>query len=157
MTSTTTTKKAPAKPSTRKAAPAKPAPKSTAKPKAFTPTAPTPKEKKATKPEPATLIEALTTGQAVLVKVRANKTVRSLPYLAQGTAQRKEAEEAAARVEKGETVPALAESLNVSSATARRFLTNLALAREVEAGKHDKAWAKGEKQVVVHTVTQAKA
>lgn len=152
MTSTTTTKKAPAKPTTRKAAPAKPAPKITAKPKASAPAAPAPKDKKATKPEPTTLIEALTTGQAVLVKVRANKTVRSLPYLAPGTAQRNEAEAVSARVEKGEALTALAESLNVSSATARRFLTNVALAREVEAGKHDKAWAKGEKQVVVHTV-----
>lgn len=148
---TTTARKPAAKPAQAKPAPAKAAPK----PKASTAkTTAAPKE--APKPEPKTLVEALTTGQAVLVKIRANKTVRSLPYLAPGTDQRKQAEAVAARVDKGETVPAVAEDLKVSLATARRFLTNLALAQDVEAGKHDKAWKPGTKQVVVHTV-QAKA
>lgn len=56
-------------------------------------------------------------------------------------------------MEKGETVAAIAEDLNVSPATARRFLTNLALAKAVEAGSPDKARTKGSKEVVVHTAT----
>jgi hypothetical protein len=108
--------------------------------------------KKTPNPEPKTLIEALTTRQASLIKVRANGTRRSLPYLAVGTPGREEAEAVAARVEKGETVAAVAEDLNVSLATARRFLTNLALAKAVEAGTHDKAWKPGTKEIVVHTV-----
>jgi hypothetical protein len=149
--STTTVKKPAPKTSTRKPA-AKPTPATTkaTTPKEQTKAVPKPK---ASKPEPKTLIEALTTGQAVLVKIRANKTVRSLPYLAPGGDQRKEAEAVAARVGKGETLSAIAEDLKVSLATARRFLTNLSLAHDVEAGKHDEAWTKGTKQVVVHTVT----
>jgi hypothetical protein len=143
--STTTAKKPTPKTSTRKPAAAK-----ATKPAAAAKVTPKPK---ASKPEPKTLIEALTTGQAVLVKIRANKTVRSLPYLAPGSDQRKEAEAVATRVGKGEALSAIARDLNVSLATARRFLTNLSLAQEVESGKHDKAWMKGTKQVVVHTVT----
>ena len=146
--STTTAKKPAPKTSTRKTAAAKPTKPAPAKEQAKA--APKPK---ASKPEPKTLIEALTTGQAVLVKIRANKTVRSLPYLAAGSDQRKEAEAVPTRVGKGEALSAIAEDLNVSLATARRFLTNLTLAQDVEAGKHDKAWTKGTKQVVVHTVT----
>lgn len=51
----------------------------------------------------------------------------------------------------------IAESLKVSTATARRFLTNLALAHEGEAGNHDKAWTKGTREVIVHTVEAEKA
>jgi DNA-binding IclR family transcriptional regulator len=86
--------------------------------------------------------------------VRANGTKRSLPYLASTTPERKAAEVVAARAEKGETVAAIATDLNVSLATARRFLTNLAVAKAVESGAHDKAWKPGTKEVVVHTVTQ---
>jgi hypothetical protein len=89
----------------------------------------------------------------VLLKVRANGTKRSLPYLAVGSEGRKAAEAVAARVAKGETVPAIAEDLNVSLATARRFLTNLTLAHEVEVGRFDKGWKPGTKEVVVQTVT----
>jgi DNA invertase Pin-like site-specific DNA recombinase len=146
--STTTAKKPAPKASTRKST-VKPAPAKAAvaldQPEGAS-------KAKASKPEPKTLIEALTTGQAVLVKIRANKTVRSLPYLAPGSDQRKQAETVAARVKKGETLSAIAEELNVSLATARRFLTNLSLAHDVEAGKHDKAWTKGTKQVIVRTV-----
>ncbi|MBB3043092.1 hypothetical protein [Nocardioides soli] len=45
--------------------------------------------KKVPKPEPKSLIEALNTKQAALIKVRANGTKRSLPYLAVGTDERK--------------------------------------------------------------------
>jgi hypothetical protein len=152
-----TTKIAAKKPASR------PATKPTARQATAAPKAPRPAKgskakespapaKKAAKPEPKTLIEALTTKQAALMKIRANGTRRSLPYLAVGTEGRKEAEAVAARVAKGETVAAIAEDLNVSLATARRFLTNLALAQAVEAGDHDKAWKPGTKEVVVHTV-----
>lgn len=69
------------------------------------------------------------------------------------TPERKAAEAVAARTDKGETVAVIAAHLNVSLATARRFLTNLALAKAVESGAHDKAWKPGTKEVVVHTVT----
>jgi len=62
------------------------------------------------------------------------------------------AEAVAEMKEDGQTVEAIAEALKVSNATARRFLTNLALAQAVEAGDHDAAWKPGTKEVVVHTV-----
>lgn len=142
MSSTTTAKKPTARTATKARTTAKPAPKTTK-----VTTAP-----KAAKPEAKTLIEALTTKQTVLLKVRANGTKRSLPYLTVGSEGRKAAEAVAARVAKGETVPAIAEDLNVSLATARRFLTNLALAHDVEAGRFDKGWKPGGEEVVVHTV-----
>lgn len=40
----------------------------------------------------------------------------------------------------------------MSTATARRFITNLQLAQAVEAGAYDKAWKPGTREVVVHTV-----
>lgn len=48
----------------------------------------------------------------------------------------------AARREKGETIPSIAADLKVSVATARRFLTNLHNAQDVEAGKHDALWTR---------------
>lgn len=146
---TTTTKK----PSTRttKTAHAKPAPEAPTTPKAEA--APKPKAEKPSKPEPKTLIEALTTGQAVLLKVRANGTKRSLPYYAEGNEYRVLAEAAAKMKANGQTVEAIAKELKVSLATARRFLTGLALAQDVEAGKFDKAWKPGTAEIVVHTVT----
>jgi len=127
-----------------------PARKTTTKPKASPAAAPAPKE---AKPEPKTLQEALTSGVAVLVKIRANKTVRSLRYLAPGTEVRETAMTVAERRAAGDTIEAIAEDMKVSVATVRRYVTGLELAHEVEDGKHDKAWTKGEKQVVVHTVT----
>lgn len=125
---------------------------------------PTPKEsvgekepaKAATKPEAKTLLEALSTGQAVLVKVRANGTKRSLPYLAPKSDVRQTAVTVETRRQAGETIEAIAEDMNISIATVRRYISNLALAHAVEDGTHDKAWTKGTKNVVVHTV-QAKA
>lgn len=88
--------------------------------------------------------------------MRANGTRRSLPYLAVGSEQRKQAEAVAKMRSNGDTVEAIAEALKVSTATARRFITNLELAQAVEAGTHDAAWKPGAKEVVVHTV-KAKA
>jgi len=153
MTSTTTAKKPAARTATKARTTAKPAPKATkATPAPKEPTKAAPK-KPALKPEAKTLIEALTTKQTVLLKIRANGTKRSLPYLSVGSEGRKEAESVAARVAKGETVPAIAEDLKVSLATARRFITNLVLAHDVESGRFDKGWKPGAKEVVVHTVT----
>ena len=70
-----------------------------------------------------------------------------------GSEQRTPAKALAACVVKGESMAAIAEALIVSSATARRFLTNLDLSRKVEAGEFDAIWRPGDKQVVVHTVT----
>src|SRR4051812_43265160 len=127
MTSTTTAKKPAARTATKARTTAKPAPKTTKATPA--PKEPTKAPKKpALKPEAQTLIEALTTKQTLLLKIRANGTKRSLPYLSVGSEGRKEAEAVAARVVKGETVPAIAEDLKVSLATARRFITNLVLA-----------------------------
>jgi hypothetical protein len=150
--STTTTRK----PATRKPATRKPAAKEQKQAKS-SPKPQLAKKQAELKPEPKTLIEALTTGQAALIKVRANKTTRSLPYLAVGTEERKQAEAVAKMREGGATVDSIAESLKVSTATARRFLTNLALAHAVEAGRHDKAWSKGTREVIVHTVEAKKA
>ncbi|QSR27262.1 hypothetical protein CFH99_16700 [Nocardioides aromaticivorans] len=133
-------------------APAKPVAKArTAK------AAPTPKESpaksvKPAKPEPTCLREALTMKQAVLVKERANKTIRSLPYLSPGSDARTEAEAVAALVAAGKTLPEIADERKVSLATARRFLTNLDLAKRVEAGEFDAMWKPGAKQITVHRV-----
>lgn len=54
--------------------------------------------------------------------------------------------------EAGQTVDAIADALKVSVATARRFITNLALAQAVEAGEHDAGWKPGIREVVVHVV-----
>jgi hypothetical protein len=143
---------------TRKPATRKPAAKAAPKEQKPAPVDAKPAKKTTDpKPEPKNLIEALTTGQAALIKVRANKTTRSLPYLGVGTEERKQAEAVAKMREGGATVDSIAESLKVSTATARRFLTNLALAHAVEAGDHDKAWSKGTREVVVHTVEAKKA
>ena len=150
--STTTAKKPAPKQATRKPAATPTKPATETKPKASTPApAPKPKAKEA-KPEPKTLIEALTTGQTVLLKVRANGTKRSLPYWPEGSDYRVLAHAAATMKANGETVEAIAKELKVSLATARRFLTGLALAQDVEAGKFDKAWKPGTTEVVVHTV-----
>jgi hypothetical protein len=141
-----------AKKATTTKTPAKPAAKaqSAQAPKA------TPKADPTPAPLPTTLVEALTSGAAQLFKVRANGTRRSLPYLAVGSEERKAAEAVAARREKGETIPVIAVDLKVSVATARRFLTNLQNAQDVEAGKHDDKWTPETKEVVVHRV-EAKA
>jgi hypothetical protein len=47
--------------------------------------APAPPQEAALKPEAKTLIEALTTGQTLLLKIRANGTKCSLPYQAVGS------------------------------------------------------------------------
>lgn len=135
----------------------KPAAKATpaAAPKEQKPAAkPAPAEAKSeAKPEPTTLVEALSTGHACLMKIRQNKTRRSMPYLAVGTEQRKQAEAVAKMREDGQTVDAIADALKVSTATARRFITNLDLAHAVESGTHDKSWKPGTREVVVHVVT----
>ena len=74
----------------------------------------TPKSKE-TKPEPKTLVEALTTGQAVLLKVRANGTKRSLPYYAEGTEYRVLAHAADTMKSNGDTVDAIAKEMKVAS------------------------------------------
>ena len=155
---TTTAKKAAPKPTARKRA-TKPAPKATVRKATASKDSPAkfaPKEK-VSKTEPTSLIEALTTKQAVLIKVRGNGTRRSLPYYAKGSEYRATAEKAAAMKAEGRTVEVIAESLKVSLPTARRFLTGLELAQQVEVGKYDAAWKPGSKEVVVHTVNPAKA
>jgi hypothetical protein len=104
------------------------------------------------KPETTTLLEALTSGQAVLIKVRANGTQRSLPYLAPKRAVRETAMMVETRRQAGETLETIVEEMNVSIATVRRYISNLALAHETEDGKYDSAWTKGTKAVIVHTV-----
>lgn len=147
MTTTTAKKPAP-KPTAQKSAP-KPATKA-----AETKVA---SKAKPAKVEPTNLVEALTTKQAVLIKVRGNGTRRSLPYYAKGSDYRATAEKAAAMKSDGKTLEAIAQDLKVSLPTARRFLTGLVLAHEVEAGKYDSAWKPGAKEVVVHTVAKVKA
>lgn len=142
MTTKTATRTAPAKPAA-KATPAK--------------AAPTPKEspakvEKPAKPEPTCLRDALVVKQAVLIKQRANGTTRSLPYLSPGTEARIEAETVAALVAAGKALTEVADEKKVSLATARRFLTNLDLAKRVEAGEFDALWKPGAKQVTVHRV-----
>jgi hypothetical protein len=134
--------------------------KAPAKPTTTKKATPVPKEQpakpvkaKAPKPEAKTLLEALTSGQAVLVKVRANGTIRTLPYLRPKSEVRETAVTVETRRQAGETIEAIAEAMNVSLATVRRYVTGLALAHEVEDGKYDKVWKKGDQQVVVHRVT----
>jgi hypothetical protein len=136
---------------------AKPAP--TTKAKTATKAAPKSVVKKAAPKEPTatTLLEALIAKEAVLIKKRANGTIRSLPYLAPGSEVRTTAQDVAGRRTKGDTIEKIAEDIRVSVATVRRYVTGLELAQEVEAGKYDKAWKKGEKQVAVHTVSAKQA
>ena len=99
----TTTKKTAPKQATRKPAPAKGTTETAAKPTASSASVPVPKPKaKEARPEAKTLIEALTTGQTVLLKVRANGTKRSLPYYAEGSEYRARAETAAKMKANGE-------------------------------------------------------
>lgn len=147
MTSTTTkTRTTPAKPT------AKPATKASAAKAAPSPKESPAKASKPAKPEPTCLLDALAMKQTVLVKERANKTVRSLPYLSPGTNARTEAEAVAELVAAGKTLPEIAEEKKVSLATARRFLANLDLAKRVEAGEFDALWKLGAKQITVHRV-----
>jgi hypothetical protein len=104
------------------------------------------------KPEPKTLKEAASLGTVKFVRKRKNGTLRSLPYLAPGTTQRKDAEALVARRAKGETINAIAEDLKTSIATVRRMETNLEMAKEIEAGEHADKWTVGEKQVVISVV-----
>jgi DNA invertase Pin-like site-specific DNA recombinase len=120
---------------------------------AATKTQPTKAEKTAaTQSEPKTLKEAASLGVVKLVRKRKNGTLRSLPYLAPGTTQRKDAEAVVARRAKGETVNAIAEDLKTSVATVRRTETNLLLAQEIEAGEHADKWTVGDKQAVISVV-----
>ena len=151
MTSTTTARKPVARTATKARTTAKPAPKTTKAIPAPTESTKAPKQAALT-PEAKTLIEALTTKQTVLLKIHANGTKRSLPYLSVGSESRKGAEAVAARVAKGLTVPPIAEDRKVSLATARRFITNLVLAHDVESGTFDKCWKPGAKEVLVNTV-----
>lgn len=154
MSTTTATKTTAPKPATRTTAKPAAAAKSKAptQPKAAAPAKKVAPKEKPAKPEPKTLVEALTTGQASLVKIRANGTVRSLPYYAKGSEVRDTAMTVDSRRTAGDTIDRIAEDMKVSVATVRRYVTGLALAREVEAGKHDAAWAKGERNVVVQRV-----
>lgn len=120
---------------------------------AATKTQPAKAEKAApAQPQPKTLTEAASLGVVKLVRKRKNGTLRSLPYLAPGTTQRKGAEAVVARRAKGETINAIAEDLKTSIATVRRMETNLELAQAIEAGKHADKWAVGERQVVISVV-----
>lgn len=111
---------------------------------------------KATKPaEPKTLKDAAAAGTVRLFRQRKNGTLRSLTYLAPGTAARKEAEAVAARRTKGETIGSITEDLNVSVATVRRMITNLLLAQAIEAGEHADKFKPGEKKVIISTVGEA--
>jgi hypothetical protein len=110
------------------------------------------KAEKAAPAQPKTLKEAASLGVVKLVRKRKNGTLRSLPYLAPGSTQRKDAEAVVARRAKGETINAIAEDLKTSIATVRRMESNLELAQEIEAGEHADKWAVGEKQVVISVV-----
>ena len=151
--STTTAKKPQAAKTTKPAPEPATATKDT-KPKTPSASAPAPRPKaKASKPEPKTLVEALDTGQCVLIKVRANGTKRSLPYWPEGSDQR-----------------VLAHATATMKADARPWRPSPRRCRcpwrrhagsspgwrwptDVEAGKFDKAWKPGTTEVVVHTVT----
>jgi len=113
-------------------------------------------EPKATEPaEPKTLKDAAAAGSVRLFRQRKNGTLRSLTYLAPGSAARKEAEAVAARREKGETIGSITDDLNVSVATVRRMITNLLLAQQIEAGEHADKYKPGEKKVIISTVGEA--
>ena len=112
--------------------------------------------KTTTKPaEPKTLKDAAAAGTVRLFRQRKNGTLRSLTYLAPGSAARKEAEAVAARREKGETISSITDDLNVSVATVRRMITNLLLAQAIEAGEHADKYKPGEKKVIISVVGDA--
>jgi hypothetical protein len=98
-------------------------------------------------------LKALAEHPGATRKQLGNGTKRSLPYYAEGSDYRVLAQAAATMKANGQTVEAIAKEMKVSIATARRFLTGLVLAQEVEAGKFDTAWKPGTTEVVVHTVT----
>lgn len=122
-----------------------PKPAASTKPKAATAKKPAASGKAA---QP-TLAQAAAEGDVKFFHRRQTGTLRYLPYLAPGTEARKQAEAVAKRREAGETVGAIAEDMKTSVATVRRMITGLLLAQQVEAGDHDKAWKRGDKQLVL--------
>ncbi|GAA1737763.1 hypothetical protein [Aeromicrobium alkaliterrae] len=115
-------------------------------------TAKKPTTAKAAPAGPTTLQEALAAKAVRLVRKRRNGTLRSLPYLASGCPERKDAEQVATRRQEGETVGTIAVDLNLSVATVRRMTEALALAQQVEDGDHDGKYKPGDKQVVISVV-----
>ena len=98
------------------------------------------KKPAAKKPALSKLAQAAAKGDVKFYRRRANGTMRRVPYLAPGTAERKAAETVVGRRDKGETIQAICEDLKLSKATVRRMITGVLFAQAVEAGDHDKAW-----------------
>ena len=105
--------------------------------------------------EAKTLKDAAAAGTVRLFRQRKNGTLRSLTYLAPGSAARKEAETVAARREKGEIIGSITDDLNVSVATVRRMITNLLLAEQIEAGEHADKFKPGDMKVIISAVGDA--
>lgn len=80
----------------------------------------------------ATFLADLAAGTAQLHKERANGTTRRLHFLAQGTEARELAEFIDAQRDNGLTMAAIAASLHLSPAAARRAYNDLLLTREFE-------------------------
>ena len=89
--------------------------------------------------QPGALAALLADGadQVRLYRQRANGTLRALPYLAPGTPTRETAEYLADLVEDGASVAQAAADTELSKATVRRAIENLALAEDIEDGLHD--------------------
>lgn len=71
-------------------------------------------------------------GNVQFYKVRANGTTRHIPFFADGTKEREEAEWIAEQREDGRTMKAIAEELHLSVPSVRRILNSLLLSEEVE-------------------------
>lgn len=128
MSTTTARKTTAPKPATPTAAKPVSTPKGKAAPKASTQPKPSAPAKKAApkktpaKPAPKTLLEALTTGQATLIKICANGTVRARPYYAKETEVRETAMSVDARRTADDSIEKIAEDMTVCVATVRRYV-----------------------------------
>lgn len=81
----------------------------------------------------ASVIADLTAGVAKVYRVRENGTFRRVHFLADGTEAREHAEWVAAqREEEGRSMKDIAAELNLSVASVRRMLNDLALTEEIE-------------------------
>lgn len=85
----------------------------------------------------ATILADLTAGVAKVYRVRENGTFRKVHFLAEGTEAREHAEWVAMQREEGRSMKDIATELNLSIASVRRMLNDLALTTELEDSEEE--------------------
>lgn len=86
----------------------------------------------------ATILTDLAAGAAKVYRVRENGTFRRVHFLAEGTVGREHAEWVAAqREEEGRSMKDIAAEINMSIASVRRMLNDLAMTEELEESEEE--------------------